>query len=156
MAGKLSYGIEAVAKTNWNNEQKVKKSTWGLCTVHVLSSIKRRLTLIRFVSPRSRRCCSCFAPCSGSRSYLRRSLGQVIQEHVPKKLLDFFDQDMPQLFDFERVLIDQMILFDRDALYHQLWRSPAPREGCKTTWARRPAWRKPGRKGLFARACRSS
>jgi hypothetical protein len=31
------------------------------------------------------------------------------QEHVPKKLLDFFDQDMLQLFDFERVLIDQMI-----------------------------------------------
>ena len=38
------------------------------------------------------------------------------REHVPKKLLDFFDQDMPQLFDFERVLIDQMIPFDRDAL----------------------------------------
>ena len=37
-------------------------------------------------------------------------------EHVPKKLLDFFDQDMLQLFDFERVLIDQMIPFDRDAL----------------------------------------
>jgi len=73
----------------------------------------------------------------------------VIQEHVPKKLLDFFDQDMPQLFDFERVLIDQMILFDRDALYHQLWRSPAPREGCKTTWARRPAWRKPGVKACL-------
>jgi hypothetical protein len=31
-------------------------------------------------------------------------------------LLDLFDQDMLQLFDFERVLIDQMILFDRDAL----------------------------------------
>jgi hypothetical protein len=37
-------------------------------------------------------------------------------EHVPKKLLAFFDQDMLQLFDFERVLIDQMILFDQDAL----------------------------------------
>jgi hypothetical protein len=37
-------------------------------------------------------------------------------EHVPKKLPDFFDQDMLQLFDFERVLIDQMIPFDRDAL----------------------------------------
>jgi hypothetical protein len=34
----------------------------------------------------------------------------------PEKLLDFFDQDMLQLFDFERVLIDQMIPFDRDAL----------------------------------------
>ena len=37
-------------------------------------------------------------------------------EHVPKKLLDFFDSDMLQLSDFERVLIDQMIPFDRDAL----------------------------------------
>src|ERR1700730_5856452 len=80
--------------------------------------------------------------------------GHRTLEHVPKKLLAFFDSDMVQLFDFERVLIDQMILFDRDALYRQLWRSPGPREGCKTTLARRPAWRKPGRKGLFARACR--
>jgi hypothetical protein len=37
-------------------------------------------------------------------------------EHVPKKLCDFFDQDVLQLFDFELRLIDQMILFDRDAL----------------------------------------
>jgi hypothetical protein len=42
--------------------------------------------------------------------------GAAPLEHVPKKLLDFFDQDMLQLFDFERVLIDQMIPFDRDAL----------------------------------------
>jgi Transposase, Mutator family len=39
-----------------------------------------------------------------------------VLEHVPKKLLDFFDQDMLQLFDFERVLIDQTIPFDRDTL----------------------------------------
>ncbi len=37
-------------------------------------------------------------------------------EHVPKKLLDFFDKDMLQLFEIERVLIDQMVPFDRDAL----------------------------------------
>ncbi len=37
-------------------------------------------------------------------------------EHDPKKLLDFFDSDMLQLFDFERFLFDQMILFDREAL----------------------------------------
>ena len=37
-------------------------------------------------------------------------------EHVPKKLLDFFDSDMLQLFEFERFLFDQMILFDRDML----------------------------------------
>ena len=36
--------------------------------------------------------------------------------HVPKKLLDFFDEDMLQFIDFERVLVDQMIPFDRDAL----------------------------------------
>jgi hypothetical protein len=30
-------------------------------------------------------------------------------EHVPKKLLAFFDQDMLQLFDFERVLFDHVI-----------------------------------------------
>jgi hypothetical protein len=42
--------------------------------------------------------------------------GHRTLEHVPKKLLAFFDSDMVQLFDFARVLIDQMILFDRDAL----------------------------------------
>ena len=45
----------------------------------------------------------------------QREFYQIL-EHVPKKLLAFFDQDMLQLFDFERVLIDQMILFDQDAL----------------------------------------
>jgi uncharacterized protein YfeS len=29
-------------------------------------------------------------------------------EHVPKKLRDFFDSDMLQLFDFERVLIEKV------------------------------------------------
>ena len=37
-------------------------------------------------------------------------------EHVPKKLLDFFVSNMLKLFDFERVLVDQMVLFYRDAL----------------------------------------
>jgi hypothetical protein len=52
------------------------------------------------------------------RAYLGLIAGQdfVFLEHVPKKLLDFFDSDMLQLFDFERVLIDQMVPFDRDAL----------------------------------------
>ncbi|MGH6868878.1 MAG: hypothetical protein ACREDA_08430, partial [Methylocella sp.] len=34
-AGKLSYGIEAVAKACRNNEQKVKKSGEALCTAHI-------------------------------------------------------------------------------------------------------------------------
>jgi hypothetical protein len=37
-------------------------------------------------------------------------------ERDPKKLLDVFDGDMFQLFDFERVLIDQMSPFEWDAL----------------------------------------
>jgi hypothetical protein len=45
---------------------------------------------------------------------LKRSTSDL--EHVPKKLLDFFDSDMLQLFDFEGVVIDQMIPFDWDAL----------------------------------------
>jgi len=45
---------------------------------------------------------------------LKRSASAL--EHVPKKLLDFFDSDMLQLFDFERDLIDQMIPLERDAL----------------------------------------
>jgi hypothetical protein len=40
----------------------------------------------------------------------------VALKHVQKKLLGFFDSDMPQLFDFERVLIDQMVPIDWDAL----------------------------------------
>jgi hypothetical protein len=37
-------------------------------------------------------------------------------DHVPKKLIDFFDQNMLQLFDFERFLFDPMIPSDREAL----------------------------------------
>jgi hypothetical protein len=37
-------------------------------------------------------------------------------EHVPKKLLDFFDQDMLQLFEFELLLLDHVIPRDREAL----------------------------------------
>ena len=37
-------------------------------------------------------------------------------EQVPKKLLDFFDADMFQLFESERLLFDQMIPSNREAL----------------------------------------
>jgi hypothetical protein len=36
--------------------------------------------------------------------------------HVPKKLLDFFDSDMLQLFEIERFLFDHVIPHDREAL----------------------------------------
>ncbi len=42
-----------------------------------------------------------------------RSGPVALLEHVPKKLLDFFDSNMLLLFDFE---LRQMIPFDRDAL----------------------------------------
>ena len=35
--------------------------------------------------------------------------------HIPKRLLDF-DQDMLQLFEFERFLFDHVIPRDREAL----------------------------------------
>jgi hypothetical protein len=37
-------------------------------------------------------------------------------EHVPKKLLGFFDQNVLQLFESERVLSDQLIPSDLGAL----------------------------------------
>lgn len=37
-------------------------------------------------------------------------------EHVPKKLIDFFDKDMLQHFDFEQFLFDHMIPRDQEAL----------------------------------------
>ncbi len=36
--------------------------------------------------------------------------------HVPKKLLDFFDQDMLQVIGLERFPFDHVILRDREAL----------------------------------------
>ncbi len=36
-------------------------------------------------------------------------------EDVPKKLLDFFDSDMLQIFEFERFLFDHVIRGDRQA-----------------------------------------
>jgi hypothetical protein len=52
------------------------------------------------------------APKSGAASHP----GHRTLEHVLKKLLDFFDSDMLQRIDLSCVPIDQMILFDRDAL----------------------------------------
>jgi hypothetical protein len=46
---------------------------------------------------------------------LSPSLGPLL-ELVPKKLLDFLDQNMLQFFGSERFLFDQMIPFDREAL----------------------------------------
>jgi hypothetical protein len=37
-------------------------------------------------------------------------------EHVSKKFLDFFDEEMLQLFEFERTLFDYVIPRDRQAL----------------------------------------
>ena len=37
-------------------------------------------------------------------------------EHVPKKLIDFFDSNMLQLVESERFLFDQMIPSDRGTL----------------------------------------
>jgi hypothetical protein len=37
-------------------------------------------------------------------------------EQVPKKLTDFFDENLLRRFDFERFLIDHMIPCDREAL----------------------------------------
>ena len=37
-------------------------------------------------------------------------------EHVPEKLNDFSDKNMPQLVDFERFLLDRMIPSGRKTL----------------------------------------
>ena len=42
--------------------------------------------------------------------------GAIALEHDPKKLLDFFDKDMLQLFESERFLFDHVIPRDREAL----------------------------------------
>jgi len=46
----------------------------------------------------------------------RRNQPEADLEQVPKKVIDFFDQDMLQLFESERFLFDQMIPSDREAL----------------------------------------
>jgi hypothetical protein len=51
---KIILWYRSRCQTMRNNEQKVKKSSWGLCTVLILISIKLLLTLIRFVPSRSR------------------------------------------------------------------------------------------------------
>jgi hypothetical protein len=45
----------------------------------------------------------------------RKSVAMML-EHVPKRLIGFFDQNMLQLFDFERFLFYQMILSGRKGL----------------------------------------
>jgi DNA-directed RNA polymerase len=49
-------------------------------------------------------------------------------EQVPKKLTDFFDQNLLQRFDFERFLIDHMFPCDREALQAAL----SARQFCST------------------------
>jgi hypothetical protein len=55
--------------------------------------------------------------CGGFFTLSRQPAGQNRGvEACPEKVLGFFDSDMPQLFDFERVPIDQMVPIDWDAL----------------------------------------
>jgi uncharacterized Zn finger protein len=56
------------------------------------------------------------AKVSGSEIYSVRITIEALPEHVPKKLLEFFDQDMLQLFDPERFLVDHVIPRDRETL----------------------------------------
>ena len=56
---------------------------------------------------------------AGSGRALENSAGPLALgalEHVPKKLIDFFDQNMLQLIDLERVLVDWMMPSKRNAL----------------------------------------
>jgi hypothetical protein len=40
-------------------------------------------------------------------------------EHVPEKLTDFSDKNMPSLFDLVSFLLDRMIPSDRKTLWHE-------------------------------------
>ncbi len=53
---------------------------------------------------------------SGGANGVTQSVIHEALEHVPKKLLDFFDWNTLQLVEFERFLPDQMIPSDREAL----------------------------------------
>ena len=51
-----------------------------------------------------------------AQSHRQIEQGINLLEHVPKELLDFFDQNMLLLLEAERFLVDQMSPSDREAL----------------------------------------
>ncbi|MEF3365467.1 hypothetical protein V3H18_02850 [Methylocystis sp. 9N] len=69
------------------------------------------------------------SPRAVKRDALRRAIGwraarvKKRLEQVPKKLTDFFDENLLRRFDFERLLIDHMIRCDREALQSALRKS---------------------------------
>jgi hypothetical protein len=59
----------------------------------------------------------------GSIHFLTKTLEKVraemslhVLEHVPKKMLDVFNENMLQLFEFERFLFDRVMPHDRETL----------------------------------------
>ena len=59
----------------------------------------------------------------GSIHFLTKTLEKVraemslhVLEHVPKKMLDVFNENMLQLFEFERFLFDSVMPHDRETL----------------------------------------
>jgi hypothetical protein len=75
------------------------------------SSKDQKICCSRAASTPVRRLCGGFFTLSQQPAGQNRGV-----EECPEKVLGFFNSDMPQLFDFERVLIDQMVPIDWDAL----------------------------------------